>query len=199
MRIVLNCLIVLSLCFSLSAYAAESLKVGMAIPHFELQDQDGATQTSESFFGKALVIYWYNDKCVYVNRHFAEGTLNDLSKKYADKKVTFLAVDSSHFATVEGNLVAKTKRGYSFSILDDHTATTAKKFEATVTPEVFITDAKGILLYRGAIDNNPLGDKNGDKRINYVQKTLDEHLAGKVISITSKKPYGCGIKLKPKE
>ena len=52
--------------------------------------------------------------------------------------------------------------------------------------------------YRDVADQHPLGDDGprGDKsdRVNYVQKALDELLAGKPVTTTQTKAYGWSVK-----
>jgi hypothetical protein len=59
---------------------------------------------------------------------------------------------------------------------------------------MYIIDKNGNLAYWGAIDNRPTPDTadiNG--ATNYVQKALDEMLAGQSVSEPRTKPYGCHV------
>ena len=58
---------------------------------------------------------------------------------------------------------------------------------------MFVIATDGTLVYEGAIDNDPDGDKSSDK-VNYVQQALDEILSGKPVSTPQTKPYGCSVK-----
>lgn len=56
----------------------------------------------------------------------------------------------------------------------------------------------GLIVYRGAIDNAPMGSPPaGAARVNYVEKVLDELLAAKPVSIPETKAYGCSVKYAP--
>jgi hypothetical protein len=58
---------------------------------------------------------------------------------------------------------------------------------------MYIIDAKGDIVYEGAIDNSPMGrEKEGV--INYVDKALEEIIGGKAVSTPKTKPYGCTVK-----
>jgi hypothetical protein len=59
---------------------------------------------------------------------------------------------------------------------------------------MFIIDAKGTLVYAGAIDNDREGKLSPGERVNYVQKALDEVLAGKQVSEPETRSYGCNVK-----
>ena len=59
---------------------------------------------------------------------------------------------------------------------------------------MFVIDAKGILTYQGAIDDEATPDHDPRKAKNYVRQTLDELAAGKTVSVTETKSYGCAVK-----
>jgi hypothetical protein len=60
-----------------------------------------------------------------------------------------------------------------------------------VTPEVYLFDAKGKLVYKGAVDN----DRSGENvTSNYLTDALDAMLAGKAVAKTSTNAVGCTIK-----
>jgi hypothetical protein len=66
------------------------------------------------------------------------------------------------------------------------------QFDAKVTPHMFIIDGTGVLVYNGAVDDDPRGNKEDKK--NYVKDALDALLAGKSVATSSTRPYGCGVK-----
>ncbi len=62
---------------------------------------------------------------------------------------------------------------------------------------MYIIDPEGKLLYAGAIDSIASAQPADiAKAINYVQAGLDEAMAGKPLTTSAKKPYGCGVKYK---
>jgi hypothetical protein len=70
-------------------------------------------------------------------------------------------------------------------------------FGATNTPNLFVIDTKGVLVYAGAIDNSPDGEgesPTGGKLVNYVDQALQEIAAGKPVSTARTRPYGCSVK-----
>jgi hypothetical protein len=70
-----------------------------------------------------------------------------------------------------------------------------KAYDAKTTPHIFIIDTKGDIAYNGAFDNAPLGKiPAGEQYVNYADKALDELTAGKAVSTTETKPYGCSVK-----
>jgi len=67
-----------------------------------------------------------------------------------------------------------------------------KMFDAKTTPHMFIINKDGKLVYAGAIDDDPRGEKK--EKVNYVKNALDEILSGKPVSVSITKPYGCSVK-----
>ena len=62
---------------------------------------------------------------------------------------------------------------------------------ATRTPEAYVLDAGGKLVYHGRIDNS---QKIEGITSNDLREALDEMLAGKAISKTGGAAFGCSIK-----
>ena len=69
-----------------------------------------------------------------------------------------------------------------------------RAYGAKTTPHIFIVNARGNIVYDGAIDNAPVGKVEGTEYINYVDKALSEIISGKAVSIPKTKPYGCSVK-----
>jgi hypothetical protein len=60
-----------------------------------------------------------------------------------------------------------------------------------VTPETFVIDPKGKVLYHGRIDDNRKGDNIQSKDL---ANALDMLLDGKPVAIAETKAMGCSIK-----
>jgi len=79
--------------------------------------------------------------------------------------------------------------------LFDSDGKVGKLYGARVTPELYIINPEGLLVYQGAIDDKKstdAADIAGAK--NYVQAALDEVLANKPVSIAKTEAYGCSVK-----
>jgi hypothetical protein len=74
----------------------------------------------------------------------------------------------------------------------DSDGRSGKAFDAKTTPHVFVVDKEGTLMYSGAVDDDPRG--GNDQKVNYVKDALDALLAGKAVTTTATKPYGCSVK-----
>jgi peroxiredoxin len=171
------------------------VSIGAKAPDFTLQDQNGKPISLHDFAGKIVVLEWTNPECPFVQRVYREKTMQTLYSQYKDKDVVWFAINSSNFATNDTNKQWAVDQNISYPILNDSSGTTGHAYHATNTPNMFIIGTDGTLLYEGAIDNDPEGEKTNDK-INFVHQALDEILAGKSVSDPQTKPYGCSVKYK---
>lgn len=166
--------------------------MGEPAPQFSLQDQDGKTVSLSDYAGKIIVLEWVNPKCPFVQRHYRAKTMITLANDYRDKDVVWLAIDTRHDSTNAENKAWVTEHHLTYPILNDSAGEVGKAYQAKTTPDMFIIGKDGRLLYSGAIDNDPSGDKTAD-RVNYVRQALDEILAGRPVSTPRTKSYGCGV------
>lgn len=172
-------------------------KVGDTAPAFELKDTDGNAVKLADFKGKVVVLEWFNPECPFIVKHHkVNTTFNTLHQEYNTKNVVFLAINSSS----EGkqghgkdlNKKMKTDYKMEYPILIDESGEVGHMYGAKTTPHCFVIDTTGKIVYAGAIDNDTSPTKAGDK--NYVKMALDEVLAGKAVSTSETKPYGCSVK-----
>jgi peroxiredoxin len=169
-------------------------------PTFVLTSQDNKEVKLSDFTdkGKIVVLEWVNPECPFVKAHYQADTMTmkKLAQKYTrDKKVVWLAINSTNFTAPQQNQEFVKQHELPYPILLDTTGKVGKQYKAATTPHLFIIDDKGKIVYRGAIDNAPLGKKPPkDAYVNYVEKALDELLARKAVSTPATKPYGCSVK-----
>ena len=79
-----------------------------------------------------------------------------------------------------------------FVVVEDNKL--ADAFGASRTPECFLFNAEGKLVYHGAIDDNP-GNENEVNR-HHLKTAVDEMLQGKDIEVKTSRSVGCAIKRK---
>jgi peroxiredoxin len=160
---------------------------------FELTDHNSGQVKLADYAGKIVVLEWLNYDCPFVKPHYEAGTFANLAKKYADKGVVWLAVNSTEYADIKANKAWAQKYKLPYPILDDRSGKVGRLFGATNTPHIFIIDTAGKIAYEGAIDNAPLGKVEGEY-VNYVDKALAELTVDKSVSLTKTRPYGCTVK-----
>ncbi|MCH7878122.1 MAG: hypothetical protein IH914_02270, partial [candidate division Zixibacteria bacterium] len=87
----------------------------------------------------------------------------------------------------------------SGAILDDSKGIVGHMFEAKTTPHMFVINAKGILVYSGAIDNDPRGKKTAGETENYISAILTGWSDGQTIEAFANDSYGCNVKYEKKQ
>jgi hypothetical protein len=86
--------------------------------------------------------------------------------------------------------------GYKFPYVVDATSEVGRAFGATHTPEVYLFDAKGMLVYHGAVDDNAREPDAVQHR--WLNEAVDAVAAGKRVPTAETKALGCTIKLREK-
>jgi len=169
---------------------------GRKAADFTLKSFDGKTVSLSDYKGKIVVLEWFNFECPFSIYHYkTKTTMVDLAKKYKDKNVVWLSVNSTNHTTAKANNDFSKKYKLKHLILDDRTGDVGHRYGATNTPHMYIIDAEGNIVYEGAIDNAPLGKiPAGQSYTNYVDKALAEMTGGKALSAPKTKPYGCTVK-----
>ncbi|HUW20311.1 MAG TPA: thioredoxin family protein [Sedimentisphaerales bacterium] len=170
-----------------------SVKYGKA-PAFTLKSFDGREISLSDYAGKIVVLEWFNDECPFVRYHYEKaGTMVELANRYRDKNVVWLAINSTSHATPDQNKEFADRHKLPYPILDDRSGVVGRAYGARTTPHIYIIDAKGSIVYAGAIDDSPLGRKQ-EGATNYVDAALAELAGGKTISTPTTRPYGCSVK-----
>ena len=175
---------------------AWALDINTQAPNFELTSMDGRIYNLTAFRGKVVVLEWFNPKCPFVKSAYKESSLIGVANKNSD--VVWLAINSSapkkqgHGLKV--NQEAKKNWSIPYPILFDESGKVGKAYGAKTTPHMFVIDQSGMLVYQGALDNNPFVQKKD--RIPYVERALEALKNGEKIAIPETKAYGCSVKYK---
>jgi thioredoxin-related protein len=82
-------------------------------------------------------------------------------------------------------------QGYNWYYVVDEKNSLADAFGANRTPENFLFDKNGKLVYHGAIDDNP---EEGSVTRKHLKEALEEMLNGKDVSVKTSRSVGCTIK-----
>jgi len=79
------------------------------------------------------------------------------------------------------------KQRFRGGLVLDADASIARGLEADRTPTVYVVDPRGVIVYRGAIDDRPMGGGGGTP---FLVHALDAHLAGRPVAVKATEPYG---------
>jgi peroxiredoxin len=178
-----------------SVAAGAGVAVGQAAPDFTLTDTAGNSVGLSDYAGKVVVLEWLNPDCPYVKRHYKTGTMKKLATTYGARGVVWLTINTTNYMDAAANAEFKKDNDLPYPILVDQSGEVGHLYGAATTPHMYIIDGNGTLVYMGAIDDDPRGDR-GDGATNYVAAALDQVLAGNAVSTPETKPYGCSVKYK---
>ena len=85
--------------------------------------------------------------------------------------------------------------GHEAAYILDPDGTLGQLYGAKTTPHMFVINPDGVLIYAGGIDDKPSADSDDIATAkNYVVQALDESMAGKPVTVTTARPYGCSVK-----
>lgn len=191
-------LLVLFLVTTCSAWA---VRVGEAAPEFTGTDSHGQTHKLSDYRGKYVVLEWTNNGCPFTKKHYDSGNMQALQKGWTAKGVVWLTILSSH-PGAQGYMTAAAENAYmermhaapTAAILDP-TGAIGHEYDAKTTPDMYIIDPQGKLIYAGAIDNKATTDLADVKdAANYVSAALQEAMGGQAVAVAYTRPYGCSVK-----
>lgn len=181
------------------ATAALAVEVGKPAPDFTGTDINGKTVKLSDYKGKIVVLESYNSDCPFCNNQYQTGSMQEQQKALAAKGVVWIIVNSvapsnpSHRTPEQARQEWTQRKINAAAWLDDGTGTIGHLYDMRTTPHMFVVDKDGTLAYAGAIDNQP--DPFHDPRAanNYVNDAVNELIAGKPVTVTQTKPYGCAV------
>jgi peroxiredoxin len=181
------------------AQSAEVLALGAPAPMADvaMKGVDGKALTIAQAAGKkgTLVIFTCN-ACPWVKRW--ETRIAAIGNAAKAKGIGVVAINSNEAINPEDGFPEMQKRakklGLKFPYVQDETSDVARAFGATRTPEVFLFDAAGKLVYHGAIDDNAQDAKAVTKP--YLTDAVNAVAAGSAVSTAETKALGCSIKFR---
>ncbi|MCI0338300.1 MAG: redoxin domain-containing protein [Acidobacteria bacterium] len=192
-RTLIGFAISLSLLIALDARSTVTARsapvIGQAVPDFTLTDLKGKKHSLKDYRGKIVALAFIGTQCPISNDYNAR--MRAISEDYAGKNVVFLGVNSNFNEPLSEVKKHAAKNNLGFTILKDNGNKVADAYGAQRTPEMFLVDSEGVLRYHGRIDNS-----REVRRVNRqdLRVALDELLAGKPVSVTDGKAFGCVIK-----
>ena len=176
-------------------------RIGAPAPAFSLTDSKGKTVSLADFKGKTVVLEWTNHECPYVRKHYGGNNMQMLQKKWTAQGVVWLTLISSspgaqgYVTAEEANKLTAERGAAPSDVLFDPKGDAGRAYGAQTTPHMYVVTGDGKLAYMGGIDDKAttrLDDLKTAK--NYVDQALTEVAAGKAVSVTTARPYGCTIK-----
>ena len=168
-------------------------KIGGPAPDFTLPAAANAKPVAlKELLGKsrAVTVMFIATKCPVSNAY--NERMAALAKDYAARGIAFVGINSNKAELAPEVAEHAARHGFGFPVVKDEANRVADLYGATKTPEIFVLDPKGVLVYHGRIDetaDDPKGAKSPDLR-----NALDAILSGRAVPAAETKAFGCTIK-----
>ena len=180
------------------AVNVDPLPLGSPIPKPDLKMKDVSGKEislQEARTDKGLLVMFSCNTCPYVIKN--QSRAYEVCK-YALGSGLGVAVLNSNEAqrsadgSYEDMKAYAKEQGYGWYYMVDQNSSLADAFGANRTPECYLFDGSGKLVYHGAIDDNP-NDAGAVSR-KHLRVAIDEVLGGKEVTLKQSRSVGCGIK-----
>ena len=172
------------------------LSVGDPAPRWhDLPGTDGKRHSLEEFLGRGLTLVVFS--CTVCPCALGcEQRIEAIWRQYRSRGVRVVVINVGNTPSDELPQLKRRMRrqGFTFLCLRDATRQVARAYGATVTPQVFLLDAKGRVIYMGTIDDQVW--KGGDPQAvkhPYLRLALDAFLQGRKPRLVETRPVGCEI------
>jgi peroxiredoxin len=177
------------------APARGQVQPARTVPAFRLKDPRDQAEVSLADFKdkKAVVVLFLGTECP-INNAFLPS-LAEMHTEYSARGVAFLAINSNRQDTPERVAAHARRHSVPFPVLKDPGNRVADLFAARRTPEAFVLDPAGKVLYQGRIDDQfGVGySRPGKPTRRDLACALDEILLGKPVSVPRTSVDGCFI------
>jgi len=191
----------LLLAATLSAPPARALDLGAPLPArtVAMRNVDGRPVTIAATRGaKGTLVLFTCNHCPWV-RAWEERFVR-IGNEARTRGIGMIAINSNDpSAYPEDAFDAMQERakshGYRFPYAEDATSEVARAFGATHTPEAYLFDAGGRLVYHGTVDDDA---RHPDQvRQHFLADAVAAVAQGRAVPVAETKALGCGIVLRP--
>ena len=142
---------------------------------------------------KASVVFFFAPECPLSQNYTLP--IQEIRTQFPSDSLLFLGIFPGDFEADTAYTWFAKKYAVSYPLLRDPENIFTDRLGATITPEVFVLDRKGKILYNGAIDNwaFDLGKKRQVVTEKYLIEALTAVIENREIRIKKTKAIGCII------
>ncbi|QEH43126.1 thioredoxin family protein [Chitinophaga sp. XS-30] len=193
--------LLLAAAFWLTAFRSPyALEVGARLPKADIKMKDVSgkeVSLNDAKKTNGLLVMFSCNTCPYVARN--QARTREICQYALKNNIGVILINSNEAERNGGDSYEAMQRyakdqSYSWYYVVDKNNAVADAFSADRTPECYLFDKNAVLIYKGAIDDNP-GNEAGVKQ-QYLLNAINAAVAGKKVEVTSTASVGCGIKRK---
>lgn len=178
--------------------AVDLLPIGSSLPSPDkkMKDVSGKEVSFNDRMKKnGLLVMFSCNTCPVVGKY--QSRTLETAKFALDNEVGVILLNSNEAIRDNGEsmddmMAYASDQGYNFSYVLDENSAMADAFGATRTPEIFLFDGSGKLVYHGAIDDNANGPDEVTRK--HARIAIEEMVNGKPVSTAKTRFVGCSIK-----
>mgnify|MGYP000991670541 CR=1 FL=1 len=197
-KVLFSILPVAALGLLISGPVSDPLPIGATAPNADLKMKDISgkeVSLNDAKKKNGLLVMFSCNTCPYVIKN--QSRTNEVAKHALDKEIGVVILNSNEAYRGEQDSYEAMKeyavdQGYAWYYLVDKNHEMADAFGANRTPECFLFDKSGKLVYHGAIDDNPTDASAVGRK--HLKEAINESEAGKEVSVKQSKSVGCTIK-----
>jgi hypothetical protein len=170
------------------AVAAE-IAAGATVPALAVLDLEAQPVTLEAPGGRVAVYLFLSTRCPVSNAY--NERIRDLNARYGPRGVRFAALYAASDEEPAEIADHAATHGFVFPVYKDPENRAADRFGVRVTPEAYVADASGKLVYGGRIDDahNPARVKSRT-----LEQVLEAVLAGEAPPTRHERARGCALR-----
>ncbi len=171
----------------------------MPMPDIKMKTVDGALiSLKEAKTPNGLLVMFTCNTCPYVKKN--QGRTKEICALAQNKQIGVILLNSNEGSRSSNGESYKDMQDYAkqqdfhwpYALDSDNIL--ADAFGASRTPECFLFDAAGKLVYHGAIDDSPADISQVSRH--HLQEAIGEMTSGKSISVKESRSIGCSIRRK---
>jgi peroxiredoxin len=163
------------------------MELNQLAPEFTLPDLQGRIHLLSDYRGRIVVVNFWSAECPHSQR--VDNSFRDYQAEWGEA-VVILSIASNSNESQEMLLRIAQRRKLS-PVLRDADHAVADRYEAQATPHAYLIDARGVLRYRGAVDD--VSFRQREPRRYYLKEAVDALLSGHMPDLMETQPFGCTI------
>jgi hypothetical protein len=179
---------------------SKQFPIGSFLPHFSLTQAtplgSELSVIDDTYLrgGDAALVVFTCNHCPYV-KGSQQGLLTAIEPYLPSNRLRVVAIsanDAARYPEDSFDAMRANASIYPFPYLYDESQEVAKLFDAACTPEVYLFDSAGVLVYHGGIVDTPREPSR--VTVNYLGAALKQVFAGEMVDPSFVRSIGCSIK-----
>ena len=175
--------------FAVAAVYGQDFRLGSPVSDFTVSDLKGNQVKFADLKSDITVVMFIATQCPVSNAY--NERMKALHGDYSPRGVRFIVINSNRTESASEVETHAASHGFGFSVYKDPSNVVADLFGAQVTPETYVLDKAGVMLYHGSIDDS---QNPGNIKTQGLRLALDAVLGGRPVAKAETKAFGCAIK-----